>query len=384
MELGGKDILIKDQIYFYTNFELTEEIKVENISILFNPNSGENHFKNEKEKISCGYIGLRLEMDYQNFKNNLIVQLKDKGIISKAIFFFIEVNKNLDKYKKNDIEYLLVIGEEIYDIFSLDNINEYIGEKYNKENYVEKSKINDYIINEFYFLWKLRFNNIYYNIDNIIINMDKINNIFLDNNYGAMVGTYEYRESIKEKFFNDYINRSKCFEKNSTLYEIGGFYYIVCDKNINIDNFPILSLKSNSLQYIYQMTKDELFVEDNNQIYFLIIFEFSRPNTWILGKPFLEKYLFSYNYYSRLLSFYNENLLEKERDNSHKNNDKKYIILIIVIILSLIALVLGFFIGKFIHYKIKRKKALELDESLKIDFTNEESKNKERKNIAIN
>ena len=39
MILGTKDILISEQIKFYTNFELNKEINVDNISLLYNPNN---------------------------------------------------------------------------------------------------------------------------------------------------------------------------------------------------------------------------------------------------------------------------------------------------------------------------------------------------------
>ena len=388
MDFGKKDLLIKDQFSFYSNFELTEEIKAENITIIYNPNSEEYilddvgmDFINDKEKrAACGYIGLRLEMNSQSINNNFLEQLKEKGIISKTIFSFIEVNKNNTKYKNNKIEYLMVIGEDIYDIFSLNDINKYINEKYKKEQYVEKTKISDYILEGYYFKWKLTMNNIYIDNNNNITNMKAITNIFIDNNYGAIAGTKEYRDIIKELFFNDYINKSKCFEKDIISYEIGGFHYIICDDDININNFPTLYLKSNNLQYVYELTKDELFLKDNNKIYFLIIFEYSKTNSWTLGKPFLEKYLLSYNYDAKSIGFYNENLL----DNSHNdNNNKKYIILIVVIILSLIALVLGFLIGRYFYNKAKKKNALELDESLKNDYSSEELENKEKKD-AIN
>lgn len=386
MEIGYRDLIIKEQISFYSDFDLKEEIKIENITILYNPNYedyilddvGWDFIVEKQKRAACGYIGLRLKMEYQSSESNFLDQLKQKGIITKTIFSFIEVNHNNKIYKNNKIEYLLVIGEEIYDIFSLKNINKYINEKYQIKKYVEKSKINDYILNEFYFRWKIGLNIIYFNINNNNTNMDQINNIFLDNNYGSIVGTYEYRERIKDIFFKDYINKRKCFEKNISSFEIGYFYYIICDSDININNFPTLYLKSNNFQYIYELTKDDLFLKDNNKIYFLIIFEFSRTSTWILGKPFLNKYLLSYNYDAKAISFYNENLL----DDNHKN--KKYIILIKVIILLLVALTLGFFIGKYFYIKSKKKKALELDESLKNDYSNEEIKNDEKKFNSIN
>ena len=253
MKKGTKNILIKDQIKFYTNFELTEEIKVENISILYNPNNIEYilddvgmDFIIEKEKrTTCGYIGLKLGYNSEDTNYNLIDQLKEKKIISNTIFSFIEVNKNNDKYKDNNIEYLLVIGEEIYDIFNEKGIDKYINKKYNRNIYVEKSKLNDYIINEgYYFIWKLVFNNIYMNIDNNIINMEQIKNIFLNNDYGLISGTGEYRKLIIAKFFNQYLNNNTCSEKILRTYDIGSFYYYICNNTININNFPSLYLKS--------------------------------------------------------------------------------------------------------------------------------------------
>ena len=277
MKSGKKDILIKEQINFYSNFELTKNIKVENMSILYNPNNEEYilddvgyDFIIEKEKkATCGYIGLRLGTNYQSINNNLVRQLKEKEIISNTIFTFLEVNKKNEKYKKNNIEYLLVIGEEIHDIFNLKDINNYISEKYNKNFYKEKIKINDYIINDYYFRWKLTFSDIYFNIDNNIMNLEEIKNIFLDNDYGVICGTNEYKQLIIETFFKKYINTSKCFEKKFSAYDIGSFYYYVCDNDININNFPSLSFKSKNLQYEYKLNKDNLFIKDNNKIYFL-------------------------------------------------------------------------------------------------------------------
>jgi hypothetical protein len=58
----------------------------------------------EKEKrTTCGYIGFKLGYNYEDTNNNLLNQLKEKNIISNTIFSFIEVNKNNDKYKKNNI-----------------------------------------------------------------------------------------------------------------------------------------------------------------------------------------------------------------------------------------------------------------------------------------
>lgn len=390
LKKDNKDVLVGDQISFFKNFALTEEIKVDNISILYNPNYVEYilddvgmDFIIEKEKrTACGYIGLRLEMSYQN-NNNLVNQLKEKNIISNKVFSFLEVNKNNPVYAKKGVDYLLVMGEEIYNIFKIKDINKYINEKYVKKIYVEKSKLNDYIVNGYYFRWKLIFSNIFFNIDNNTIEMEQKNDVFLDNDYGLIAGTSEYRKIIKQTFFSKYIDNNKCAEKTFAPIDFGSFYYIICDNNININDFPELYLKSKNLQYIYQLNKNDLFIKDNNNYYFLVVFEFSRSNTWVLGKPFLRKYLFSYDYDSKSIGFYNENLIQEEKNHS---NIIKYIILFsVIIILLIIAMGLGFLFGKNFYF-LKKKKALEMDSPLDYDYNeiNEEIKNKNKEEKIIN
>ena len=394
MKLGIKDIQINEQIKFYTNFELTEEISVQNMSLLYNPNNeevilddvGYDYIKKRENRTTCGYIGLRLGMYYEE-NNNILDQLKQKGIISNTVFTFFEANKNNTKYKNNNIEYLMVIGEEIYDIFKDKNIKEYISEKYNKDQFVEKGKLNDYINNEgFYFIWKITFNNIYTYINNTNINMEQIENVFLDNDFGLISGTKEYKNLIETNYFKQYEDINKCWEKILKTNDLGSFYYYVCDDDINIDIFPTLFLKCKNLQYEFQLTKDDLFIKHNHKIYFLIVFEFLRIKTWKLGKPFLDKYLFSYNYDSKTVGFYNENLLLDEA--KEKNNDNiymKYIIISIIVFLSLISLILGFFIGRFFYNKRKKSGAYELENSLSYNFAKEENENKDnQKIISIN
>ena len=167
---GAKDILITDQIKFYTNFELTNEINVENISILYNPNDegyivddvGLDFIIEREKKTTCGYIGFQLgQRNY--IKTNLLEQLKQKKIISSTVFSFLEVNNENQIYKQNNIDYLLIIGEEIYDIINIKDVNKYINAKYNRDKIKEKNKLNDYVINEGYYLfvWKITCSDIY-------------------------------------------------------------------------------------------------------------------------------------------------------------------------------------------------------------------------------
>ena len=391
---GTKDISISDQIKFYTNLELTEEIKVENISILYNPNNegyiiddvGIDFILEREKKTTCGYIGLQLGQRSNNY-NNLLEQLKQKEIISNTIFSFLEVNKENEFYKKNNIDYLLIIGEEIYDLMNIKDIDKYISSKYDKDKIKEKNQLNDYVINEGYYLfvWKMTCSDIFLSINNGKNNftyLEKIENVYIDQDFGLICGTGEYRDLIEKNFFNEYLALSKCWKHIKKIHKSENSYYIYeCDEDINIDKFPKIYFRSNILRYDFSLGKEELFIKDKGKLYFLIIFDLRNMNSWKLGKPFLDKYLFSFNYEAKTFSFYNENLLSNEKNNSNNsnndtNNHLKIIIIVLIIILSLIALILGFCYGKNIYNKRKKIKAFELDTEQ--DYFSVEGENKEK------
>ena len=402
MEFGRKDILISDQIKFYTDFDLKNEINVDNISLLYSPNNGGGYIIDDvgydfiigrEKRTTCAYIGLQLGFQRNNVYNNILEQLKRKKIISNTIFNFVEVNKNNELYKKNNVDYLLVIGEELYNIININNINMYIHEKYNKNKIQEKNKLNDYVINEgyYYFVWKITCTSIYFEINNNYTYLEQNQNVYIDQDFGLIASTGEYRNLIEQYFFKEYITTSKCSRK--ILYRDNpenNFIYYECDKDINISNFPSLYFKSKILQYEYSLGKEDLFIEDKDKLYFLIVFEIRNTNSWKLGKPFLDKYLFSYNYEARTISFYNENLLLDEINNLNNEKDYKTIIIIVLIIIfALIALILGFLFGRNIYYFRKKKKAYEMDSEsenhlIKEDKEENNENNENKEGCSIN
>ena len=77
-----------------------------------------------------------------------------------------------------------------------------------------------------------------------------------------------------------------------------------------------------------------------------------------MGKPFLKKYFFSFNYDDKILTFYETENKENTFDNNAENYKTFILILVIIILLAIFAL-LGFFLAKFI-YKYKKRIATEL------------------------
>ena len=142
------------------------------------------------------------------------------------------------------------------------------------------------------------------------------------------------------------------------------------------------------MQYEYSIEKEDVFIKDKDKIYFLIIFDLRFSDSWKLGKIFLDKYFFSYDYEARAISFYNENLLidEINNKNNYINNYSTIIIISVIIFLALIALILGFIFGKNIRYLRKKNKAYELDSEINNNFINDNNSNKEenKENFSIN
>ena len=106
----------------------------------------------------------------------------------------------------------------------------------------------------------------------------------------------------------------------------------------------------------FELDFDDLFEEKNNFIFFKIFFDEGKTDIWRLGKPFLVKYFFSYNFDGKTISYYN---MEKEENNGNKNY--RTILIVVIVVLALAFLVMGFFLGKYL-YNIRKKKKMKAEE----------------------
>ena len=141
------------------------------------------------------------------------------------------------------------------------------------------------------------------NISNLIDNFPSIKTVELDYNNGGIQAP-ERLYNIYEKSFKDFISQKICF--NKTFSDFGNkFFYckkdIIKYKDKMKETFPVIYLQSNDLNYTFTIDFDDLFLENGDYIYFLIYFD----NIYLkLGKPFLKKYQFSFNYDAKNIQFY--------------------------------------------------------------------------------
>ena len=238
--------------------------------------------------------------------------------------------------------------------------------------------------------WAIEFNSIYhYNKNNKTVK-DTYYKVHIDINNYLIQAPNSYYYHIKINFFNEYLSKGICH-----IYTGNGFEAIYCDKSenftlYNLQKFPILYLQNNELQYIFEFNYEDLFVEIDDKIWFLIIFPiYYEIEEWFFGIIFLRKYNLIFNQDSKTISFYNPNLpLEEEENISSKSlnkyNDNKLIIfIVIIVILGFLFIGLGFYIGKIVYNNKGKRRFNELDDSFEYVSNNQKLDNNESNSIGV-
>ena len=340
-----------DSLFLDTSFNSTKNIKlIENFTF---------SMKNNIQGPICLNIGILLPNLYSQNDKNIIFELNRRKYINSYFFYF--------KIFSEDELYLV--------------LDTYLNKTDTKYKFIKP------IAESFrYFHWnRWGLNFEYLNFNNKDEHfMNRIKTIF-DINLGCIIGNSQFKD-----IFKIFLNENNIFIKPKKIknYEIYFF-----DKNITqIENIKNKELKFYHKEFNYNFTLNfkDLIIEKNNGYFFLIIFDFSSPNSWILGLPFLKKYNFIYNIDSKLIGFQENNngIIYSENNDSNdlnrigndkikknninegirnKNNKASVFKIIAIIFLSLllliiIVLVLGILIGKklFETRKAKVNELLEL------------------------
>jgi hypothetical protein len=201
-----------------------------------------------------------------------------------------------------------------------------------------------------------------------------------------------YYNEIISVFFQPYIDKKICkleYINLDTRYST-----IYCHQRnfteSDLKKFPVLLMQSIDFNYIFNMDYNDLFLKTKN-VYIFKIIHGGEYGYWKLGKIFLEKYPFVFNYDSKMFGFYQkfipENIegdqiydINKDKDKAKGNdklppskrkeirekekpvfNDKKdYAKVIIIILLIIFILFLGLYIlRRFIFNKQINSKIIE-------------------------
>ena len=235
-----------------------------------------------------GVIGLSVVSNWEPFHEEagIIYQLKKQNIINNYKYTFV--------YNNNDFNGKIIIGKNIYD------------------NYPSENFMKDYCLvnHQYAYLWGWNYLESYFNSEKL-----KIENIYLKPELGVIVVSNRMKDIIKQKFFEEKIKEGKCHEIMSKF----SFFY--CDKDIKIDigNFTFVSRKN---QIQFYLDSNDLSLEYNNNIYFLMVFDSNIPSLDAhFGYPFFKKFDVIFEQDSRNVGFYNFKI-NNQKDNNNINNNK--------------------------------------------------------------
>ena len=335
-----------------------------------------NMYPSDEKKKLYGNIALYFMKSntYDEYNKNFFKMLKDNNLIVDSYFTFIygEYNIKFDSNYLND-DYNNILGNLILG----ESPHEFLPDKFKKEDEI---KING--------RFKLDINEI--KLDSKISNYSEENKkISISFTSSLIRGSLIYKNETDRLFFNDLISKSICridyvYEN---IYMSQDIIYSCENNNImkeKIKTFPTLYFLIKPYNLTFFFNYEELFQLHNNRLYFLIYYRTGSNSYWEVGELFLRKYITSFNYYSKTISFYKSQVddinkktnkiiaVEEANENPDldpapvqnndepKNNLKTWIIIVtfsgIVLVCAIICIILLVLRLK----KYKKKRAAEL------------------------
>ena len=330
-----------------------------------------------------GIIGLKILSSTYLSELDFIRALKLCNYTNSYSFHLYFVNKTKDGFAINDNKGYFLIGEKLTDIKTeLDKI-EYINcvsLKYRR------------------LAWGMNFGHVYSKFSNNFI--EEITNI---TNQSEIIATFPYIkgvpgyfEYINKVFFDELLDKKICgnitFYRHDLYSNYSSFGY-ACDSNSKIfmdnlnNNFPDLIFYNRDINRNFTLTKNDLFAYNTNDnsdknLYFLIVDGIDDEERWILGIPFLKKYVISYDFDSKKIGYYENygNIHENDKSKDDKDDSNFFKSVAFKVIIIVIAVVIVFGLGMLFQKYLKKdrkKRANELNDEYDYEVHKENNENEE-------
>ena len=325
------------------NFYLNEKITLKNLTFFLATYELDNYMES-------GVLGLRIpDNDYRTLDVNFIKQLKERDLINSYYFFL--------RYK-NEKEGELIIGILPH---QFDQIH------FNQNNFVEfKGTIINYSLGLFFKEAKY---------GNKVIDKEFESELAIEDNF--IRGNKAFQNVLFDNYFKQYFDRKICF--NSTFDYVSfkklEFYY--CNKEINISEFQNITFNIKNCDFEIQFENKDLFFENGEFYYFLIYFPttYYSTSSFRLGKPFFKKYLITFNQDTKMIGYY-KNII------NNKNNIKNIYPWIITIFCIFCMLLMGYYLFYYRPYKLRKKRANELEDDY--EYVSNKNDDNNKKYFSIN
>ena len=352
--------LVPDNIEIFKNGDLNEGILSKDIFYFNNNDKSYINFYLSKKNFGDAHItegGKIGFMAYPSYKENksssFITNLKENNLISYEIFYF-----KYDSDKINEDSGKLYIGAHPH--------------YFNKEQYN-----NDYYIAGDAYTAVDGFDWVYF-IDDIKIAdnepYERAKQAYFYLELGFIIGSDNFFKILNHsKIWNEYFNvTKKChkidfniegFESND---ENVRFYYLFtgyyCDKDVDISKLDIgdISFIKKQIDYTFNISNKDLWIENNNYKYFMILQTSSDENIWFFGKPFFKKYPMVFDFNNKVIGFYSKIFPPKNYDENKKKH--KHTLAYVLVIIGLVIVIIGlvFLLIKCYYLLPRNKRANEL------------------------
>lgn len=347
---------VKDNFIFYTS-KKNNKINIKDFNFLLAYKvDGPIH----------GIVGLKGGVSEEIRKNDIFSSLKNYNLIKNNIWYLIYDNNN-------NCNGSLIIGNYPH---SDENIikkgkNELLKIKHFKKVYstIDKKADNQ---------WGLKLDKIYLkNIssshntnEEILIDCEKCKNIILNPNIGVVIGPQKFKVLFERLYLNKFLNNRICFQpmiEISINNSKNIFYYYYCNSSYIQEmkrEFNPIIFEHKGFNFNFTLNFDDLYVKKQNYIFLKIIFDANMGNNWILGNPFLTKYLFTFNSDTKEIGFYSKNINDNIMEENYEKKSKNvYFNIFIKIIIGIFLIILGIIIGKKLFGLRRKIRANELEEN---------------------
>ena len=351
--------IISGLTLFYNKYQEYYHLK-ENITIYTINN---NYYFNEIDLIipednereaECIILGLNPN---SNDQSNVILKnfpLSMKANSNKNFKSYLTILYNYSRVYNIDNKTSLTFGEPPHilypNIFNKGKYKEIDNFKIKNENknlFSKDSKSNQ---------WSIEINKISFK-KGIIYRNNYIGLFSLD--YIPLLLPMELFSHYIDNYFKKYIDNKICYKKGRPLSNKFAhtvhddkkqtFIFIYCEKNKieNIskfyDSMPTLKLRNDLLNKTFEFSSKELFVEEDGNIYLMLIPDLFSELRITLGRIFMEKYQFTFDYDNNKIGFYDYEFKTNEINNLSLNyfsfNDYKFFSLIIIFAAILVIII---------------------------------------------
>ena len=257
------------------------------------------------EKKTCGIIDLlsrNSHGDPEDPTPYLFEVLRGNDLIDNYYITFIydEYDYEGDKFNYLNDDYNNILAKVVIGA-SAHEINP---DKYKEEDEIKINGYFDLFVNE------IKFKNKKSNY------IEKDVKVTLKYDSEFIKGSYTFRNEIDNIFFNELIYEKLCIKEiiEENIYISKDIVYS-CENTETLKEklkyFPNLYFEVKEYNLTFLFNYKELFKLHDDRIYFLIYFkEGSLLNYWDIGELFLRKYITSFNYDSKTISFYKNQIDE--------------------------------------------------------------------------